>query len=107
MISVIGAEWTVCPVIPALGSTDGDAVFDALGDPTRRAILKLLVERPRHVAEIARNLPISRPAVSQQLKILRECQFVIAQTQGARRMYRIDPAGINAARCYLDQFFHQ
>jgi DNA-binding transcriptional ArsR family regulator len=80
-----------------------DALFDALGDPTRRAILKLLAERPQHVAELARGLPISRPAVSQQLKILRECRFVMVQEQGTRRLYRIDPAGIDAARSYLDE----
>lgn len=92
---------------PIAAEADGDALFDALGDPTRRAILKLLAERPRHVAELARSLPVSRPAVSQQLKILRECQLVIVQLQGTRRLYCIDPDTIDVARSYLDQLHNR
>jgi DNA-binding transcriptional ArsR family regulator len=91
-------------VIPTQGDPAGDAIFDALGDPTRRAILRLLAERPRHVAELAELLPVSRPAVSQGLRVLRECQFVMAHPQGTRRLYRIDPVGIAAACSYLEQF---
>jgi DNA-binding transcriptional ArsR family regulator len=94
-------------VNPSTPKVTHDAVFDALGDPTRRAILELLAERPRHVAELARGMPISRSAVSQQLKILRECQFVRVQEQGTRRLYRIDPAGVEEARRYLDQLHNR
>jgi DNA-binding transcriptional ArsR family regulator len=82
-------------------------LFNALGNPTRRAILALLAERPRTVTELATVLPISRPAVSQQLKILRNCQVVSSRPLGARRFYRLDPAGILAAVTYLDQLHHE
>ena len=98
-----GPDLNGTPVAHIAAAADGDALFDALGDPTRRAILKLLAERPRHVAELARSMPISRPAVSQQLKILRECRLVIAQLQGTRRLYCIDPDAIDLARSYLDR----
>ncbi len=76
----------------------------ALGDPTRRSIFEGLRERPAAVNEIAANLPVSRPAVSQHLKVLKEAGLVTDEAQGARRVYRIDPRGIGAMRDWLDQY---
>ena len=73
----------------------------ALGDPTRRAIFERLAERPRAVGELARELPISRPAVSQHLKVL------IDRPAGNRRIYQLDPDGVGALRAYLDRFWNQ
>jgi DNA-binding transcriptional ArsR family regulator len=81
--------------------------LDALGDPTRRAILELLAERPRPVGELADQLPVSRPAVSQHLRVLSEADLVIARREGNRRIYRLDPSGVGAVRAYLDRFWNQ
>ena len=77
----------------------------ALGDPTRRAIFERLAERPRAVGELARELPISRPAVSQHLKVLKDAGLVIDRPAGNRRIYQLDPDGVGALRAYLDQFW--
>jgi DNA-binding transcriptional ArsR family regulator len=77
----------------------------ALGDPTRRAIFERLAERPRAVGELARELPVSRPAVSQHLKVLKEAGLVIDRPAGARRIYQLDPDGVGALRAYVDQFW--
>jgi len=77
----------------------------ALGDPTRRAIFERLAERPRAVGELARELPVSRPAVSQHLKVLKDAGLVIERPAGARRIYQLDPDGVGALRAYLDQFW--
>jgi DNA-binding transcriptional ArsR family regulator len=77
----------------------------ALGDSTRRAIFERLAERPRAVGELARELPVSRPAVSQHLKVLKDAGLVIDQPAGARRIYQLDPDGVGALRAYLDQFW--
>jgi DNA-binding transcriptional ArsR family regulator len=77
----------------------------ALGDPTRRAIFERLAERPWAVGELARELPISRPAVSQHLKVLKDAGLVIDRTAGARRIYQLDPDGVGDLRAYLDQFW--
>jgi len=79
----------------------------ALGDPTRRAIFERLAQGPLPVNEIARELPVSRPAVSQHLKVLKQAGLVIDERDGTRRLYRIDPAGIGALRAYLDRFWNQ
>ena len=79
----------------------------ALGDPTRRAIFEHLAERPRAVGELARELPVSRPAVSQHLKVLKQAGLVIDQPAGARRIYQLDPGGVDALRAYLDHFWNQ
>ena len=81
--------------------------MDALGDPTRRAIFERLAGGPRAVGELAGELPVSRPAVSQHLKVLKEAGLVVDQADGTRRLYRIDPAGVGAARAYLDRFWKQ
>jgi DNA-binding transcriptional ArsR family regulator len=84
--------------------TDG---FTALGDPTRREIFERVGERPRAVGELAVGLPVSRPAVSQHLKVLKDAGLVIDRPVGARRIYRLDPEGVGALRAYLDQFWNR
>ena len=79
----------------------------ALGDPTRRAIFERLADRPRAVGELAGELPVSRPAVSQHLKVLKDAGLVIDQPAGNRRIYQLDPEGIGALRAYLDQFWNR
>jgi DNA-binding transcriptional ArsR family regulator len=77
----------------------------ALADPTRRAIFEQLGDGPRSVGAIARGLPISRPAVSQHLKQLKEAGLVSDHADGTRRIYRIDPAGLGVLRQWLDRFW--
>src|SRR3954471_18958695 len=79
--------------------------FTALGDPTRRAIFELVGAEPRAVVEIARELPVSRPAVSQHLKVLKGASLVVDRQVGTRRIYAVDPDGVEALRAYLDQFW--
>ncbi len=79
--------------------------FTALGDPTRRAIFELLGSRPSAVGELASELPVSRPAVSQHLKVLKEAGLVIDRPDGNRRIYQLDPDGVEALRAYLDKFW--
>jgi DNA-binding transcriptional ArsR family regulator len=81
--------------------------MDALGDPTRRAIFERLGERPRAVGELASELPVSRPAVSQHLKVLKEAGLVVDTAHGTRRLYRLDPDGVGAVRAYFDRFWDQ
>jgi DNA-binding transcriptional ArsR family regulator len=77
----------------------------ALGDPTRRAIFERLADHPRAVGELASELPVSRPAVSQHLKVLKDAGLVIDRRAGNRRIYQLDPDGISELRAYLDQFW--
>jgi DNA-binding transcriptional ArsR family regulator len=81
--------------------------WTALGDPTRRAIFELLVEGPRPVGELASELPVSRPAVSQHLKVLREAGLVVDRPAGNRRIYEVDPGGVGALRDQLDRFWNK
>ena len=76
--------------------------FAALGDPTRRKIFELVAEQPSAVVDLARELPVSRPAVSQHLKVLKAAGLVIESAEGTRRIYRLDPRGIGAMRDWLD-----
>lgn len=76
-------------------------VFQALGDPNRRAIVELLREAPRSVGELADSLPISRPAVSRHLRLLREAGLVTEEAQGTRNIYRLHDEGIEAVQAYL------
>ncbi len=76
-------------------------------DHTRRAIVECLAERPRAVGEIADQLPVSRPAVSQHLKILKDAGLVAEQADGTRRIYRLNPTGVAALRDQLDAFWNQ
>jgi DNA-binding transcriptional ArsR family regulator len=84
--------------------TDG---LTALGDPTRRAIFERLADRPRAVGELASDLPVSRPAVSQHLKVLKDAGLVVDHAVGTRRIYRLDPDGLRDLRAYLDHFWDQ
>src|ERR671935_192155 len=79
--------------------------MDALGDATRREIMERLRGGPRPVGEIAAELPISRPAVSQHLRVLKEAGLVTERKDVTRRLYRIDPNGVGAIRDYFDQFW--
>lgn len=79
----------------------------ALGDPTRRAIFERLADGPRAVGELARELPVSRPAVSQHLKVLKDAGLAIDRPDGNRRIYQLDPDGVAALRAYLDQFWNR
>ena len=80
-------------------------VWTALGDPTRRAIFEQLVDRPRAVGELASELPVSRPAVSQHLKVLKDAHLVIDKRAGNRRIYQVDPDGVAALRADLERFW--
>jgi DNA-binding transcriptional ArsR family regulator len=77
----------------------------ALGDPTRKAIFELLVDRPRAVVELAGALPVSRPAVSQHLRVLKDAGLVIDRPEGTRRIYCVDPDGLVALRADLERFW--
>ncbi len=79
--------------------------WTALGDPTRRAIFEQLAQRPRAVVELARALPVSRPAVSQHLKVLKEARLVTDRADGTRRIYRLDPDGVGDLRADLDRYW--
>jgi DNA-binding transcriptional ArsR family regulator len=81
--------------------------LDALGDPTRRAILELLRDGPRPVGELAGALPVSRPAVSQHLAVLKTAGLVADRAAGRRRLYAVDPAGLDALRAYLEGLWGQ
>jgi DNA-binding transcriptional ArsR family regulator len=80
-------------------------VWTALGDPTRKAIFERLVDRPCAVVELAGELPVSRPAISQHLRVLKEARLVTAQPVGTRRIYRVDPDGLAALRADLERFW--
>ena len=77
--------------------------FAALAEPMRQAIFERLAERPFSVGELAEHLPVSRPAVSQHLKVLKDAGLVRDRAEGTRRVYRIDPAGLGAIREWLDR----
>jgi DNA-binding transcriptional ArsR family regulator len=83
--------------------TNAARALRALGDDTRRAILDQLAVRPCAVTELARGLTVTRPAVSQHLKVLKEAGLVSVESEGTRRIYRIDPDGLASARMWLDQ----
>ena len=85
---------------------DEDA-WGALGDPTRRSIVLQLAERPQAVVELASTLPISRPAVSQHLKVLKEAGLVAEHAEGTRRIYHLNEAGLSALRDQLDTFWNR
>jgi len=79
--------------------------FAALSDPTRRRVLESLASGPKAVGEIAADFPVSRPAISQHLKVLKDAGLVVDQAEGARRVYSIDPEGLGPLRAWLDQFW--
>jgi DNA-binding transcriptional ArsR family regulator len=81
-------------------------VLSALADPTRRAIYERLAERPAAVGDLARGLPVTRPAVSQHLKVLKDAGLVIDRRAGNRRIYQLHPDGLGALQAYLDRFWN-
>jgi DNA-binding transcriptional ArsR family regulator len=81
--------------------------MNALGDDTRRAIFELLADRPRAVGEIATYVPVSRPAVSQHLKVLKDAGLVVDRHAGTRRIYQVNPEGVAMLREYLDGFWNR
>jgi DNA-binding transcriptional ArsR family regulator len=81
--------------------------WTALGDPTRRAIFERLADGPRAVGELAGELPVSRPAVSQHLKVLKQAGLVLDRPLGTRRIYQLDPVGLETLRAQLDRFWTQ
>jgi DNA-binding transcriptional ArsR family regulator len=85
--------------------TSAHAMLDALGDPTRRAVFERVAAGRRSVGELHRGLPVSRPAVSQHLRVLKDAGLVIAEGEGTRRYYQLNPAAVRALRDYLDRFW--
>jgi DNA-binding transcriptional ArsR family regulator len=81
--------------------------FAALSDPTRRQIFDRLSRKALSVGELAEGLPVSRPAVSQHLKVLKDAGLVVVRTEGTRNIYRVDPRGVAAMRDYLDRFWQR
>lgn len=82
-----------------------ESVLDALGDPTRRRIVDVLRRGPASVADVAAVVPVSRPAVSQHLKVLRDCGLVEFETHGTKNVYRLQPEGLVALRRWVDEFW--
>lgn len=87
--------------------TYASAALTVLGNPTRREIFEHLADRPRAVGELAGEVPVSRPAVSQHLKQLKDAGLVIDRRQGNRRIYQLDPDGVRTLRDYLDRFWNR
>ena len=81
--------------------------FAALSDPTRRQIFDRLSRKAISVGELAEGLPVTRPAVSQHLKVLKDAGLVVVRTEGTRNIYRVDPKGVAAMRDYLDRFWQR
>lgn len=89
--------------LPETSTADG--AFDALGDPTRRAVFRLLRDGERSVGDVAARLPVSRPAVSQHLRVLKEARLVTDRPDGVRRLYSVRPAGLEAMRAELSSMW--
>lgn len=83
----------------------GNKAFAALADPTRRRVMERLASGPKAVGEIAAGFAVSRPAISQHLKVLREAGLVAGRAEGTRRVYSIDPEGLGPLRAWLDRFW--
>ena len=82
-------------------------VIDALADPTRRQLLERLTAGPLSAGELARGFPMSRPAVSQHLRVLREAKLITERREGTRRIYRLDSSGLTQLRTYFDDFWQR
>ncbi|HXQ91264.1 MAG TPA: metalloregulator ArsR/SmtB family transcription factor [Acidimicrobiales bacterium] len=91
--------------MPTYLATGVSEALSALGDPTRREIFERLVDGPLPVMDLARGLTVSRPAVSQHLKVLKAAGLVLDRPEGNRRLYRVDPAGVRGLRDYFDRFW--
>ena len=90
-----------------MATDQDDDVWDALGDRTRRAIVECLADGPRAVGELAAVLPVTRPAVSQHLKVLKDAGLVSERAEGTRRIYRLEPAAMAALRDQLDTYWRR
>ncbi len=88
-----------------MSKSSTNIAFAALADPTRREIFERVAQRPSAVVDLANQLPVSRPAVSQHLRVLKEAGLVTEVAEGTRRIYHVDPRGIGAVRASLDQYF--
>src|SRR3954447_15593083 len=88
-------------------ATAAARAMDALGDPTRRAVFELLQGGEQSVGELAARLPVSRPAVSQHLRVLKEAELVDERRNGTRRLYRVDSRGVAELRAYFDRFWDE
>jgi DNA-binding transcriptional ArsR family regulator len=93
--------------LPFVHTYQRERALQALGDPTRREIFERLADGPLPVGQLARELPISRPAVSQHLKVLKDAGLVFDRPSGTRRVYQVDPAAVAALREYFDSFWGQ
>ena len=93
--------------LPFVGTYRGELQLAALGDPCRRAIIGLLASGPTSVGELAGRLPVSRPAVSQHLRVLKDARLVADRPLGTRRLYSLDPEGAQQIRQFLEQFWQQ
>src|SRR5919206_4746646 len=87
--------------------SNATALLTALGDPTRQAIFERLADGPGRVGELAAELPVSRPAVSQHLKVLKDAGLVVDRKAGTRRLYQVDPQALADLRAYFDAFWDQ
>lgn len=85
--------------------THAAMAFEALGDPTRRRVFERVARRPAPVGRIAAGLPVSRPAVSQHLRVLQDAGLVQVRQEGTRRIYALDPRGVRAMHAWLDRFW--
>lgn len=90
-----------------LAATKAEKALDAFGDPTRRRVFERLRHRTRSVREIADGMKVSRPAVSQHLRVLQEAGLVVVRAEGTRRLYSIEPRGVEALRGWLDGFWDE
>jgi DNA-binding transcriptional ArsR family regulator len=88
-------------------NSNQEAKLDALGDATRRAIVERLFAGPLPVGKLAQAFPVSRPAISQHLRILKQAELVVDESAGTRRLYRLNPAGFDSLREYFDKFWTQ
>jgi DNA-binding transcriptional ArsR family regulator len=88
-------------------TVQAERVLDALGDPTRRLVFKRLRKGTRSVRELADGMDVSRPAVSQHLKVLQDARLIVARTEGTRRLYAIDTRGLEVLRTWLDGFWSE
>jgi DNA-binding transcriptional ArsR family regulator len=87
--------------------TNPGAVLEALADPTRRRVFETIIDQPLSVGELASTLPVSRPAVSQHLRVLKQAGLVSDHAKGTRRIYAASPSGLAELRAYLDTFWHR
>ena len=93
--------------LPLVNTYQQSQQLDAMGDATRRAILARLLEGPLPVGKLASDFPVSRPAISQHLRILKQANLVRDRAEGTRRLYELNPAGFNSLREYFEQFWNQ